>query len=75
MNSHMCDCSAGKDGSPCKHQYVLWKSGHSSSNFLPYMSAADRKEYSYIAIGEVLPDSYYERLHDYVIGEFPHENS
>ena len=70
MDLGICDCEVGSDGSPCKHQYLLWtthKSGN--SNFLPYLSAEERKMYSYLAIGETLPDVYYEGLHDHFTQE------
>jgi len=62
----ICECHVGKDGSPCKHQYIAWRKFGKASNFIPYLSAEKRKECSYIAIGETLPDSYYLGLRDFV---------
>ena len=69
MDLGICDCAVGKDGSPCKHQYLLWKTYSKGDNFLPYISADERKQCSYLAIGETLADTYYEGLHDYVARE------
>lgn len=68
MDMGMCECSVGCDGSACKHQYFVWLYHHEkSNNFVPYMDAEMRREYCYIALGEVLPDSYFEGLHDQVL--------
>nr|XP_047142843.1 uncharacterized protein LOC124817091 [Hydra vulgaris] len=66
MSIGICDCSVGCDGSPCKHQYIVWKKHLYSTNFLPYLSCKERQLCSYNAIGAILPDSLYEGLHDYV---------
>ena len=66
MELGICDYSVGRHGSPCKHQYISWKIHLKSTNFIPYLSHEERKQCSYIAIGEVLPDTYYAGLHDYL---------
>ena len=69
MNLCTCECEIGQSGAPCKHQYVIWVHVLKKSNiFLPYLSADDRKEYSFLAIGEYLPQSYYIGLHDEATG-------
>lgn len=64
MDVSTCECKVGESGAPCKHQYIIWahilKKG---TAFLPYLSPDDRREYSYLAIGEYLPQSCYEGLH------------
>ena len=50
----------GKSGGPCKHQFLLWWKV-SSPNFLP--DREKRQVLATIAIGDSLPDSYYEDLH------------
>ena len=64
LNISRCDCQVGQNGSNCKHQYVLWAlqkgTGH---NFLPVFEKEKRKKFALIAIGEALPDDYYEGLH------------
>ena len=55
MDLGICDCTVG---SPCKHQYVAWKTYSKGTNFLPYLSSEERKQCSYLAIGETLPDTY-----------------
>ncbi|XP_057311257.1 uncharacterized protein LOC130649070 [Hydractinia symbiolongicarpus] len=66
MELGLCECDVGSDGSPCKHQYVTWRQHLKSANFIPYLSSEERKQCSYIAIGESLPDVYYEGLRDYL---------
>ena len=46
----------GKDGSPCKHQYMLWTAKRAKCfNFVPINSPEDRQKLAKIAIGEALP--------------------
>ena len=72
MDVGMCNCSVGSDGSVCKHQYFVWLYRHKKSvNFIPFLDPAQRKEYSYIATGKVLPDNYYEGLHDHILDHSP----
>ena len=73
MDLGICECSVGKDGSPCKHQFITWKKHLKGTNFLPFLNPEERKQYSYLAIGKTLPDSYYEGLHDYVADDFQQE--
>ena len=57
----VCECPQGRDGSVCKHQYILWSFRLSKqSNFLPYLDASERQRYSKIATGGCLPLSAYE---------------
>ena len=52
-------CEIGKDGSPCKHQYMLWTAKRAKCfNFVPIDSPEDRKKLAKIAIGEALPEFY-----------------
>ena len=65
MEMCICECEIGQSGAPCKHQYLIWLHVHKKGNaFLPFLTGEERKEYSFIAIGGYLPDSYYEGLHD-----------
>ena len=67
MDSGICECLKGQCGSVCKHQYFIWVRKISSNpNFLPLLSGQDRRKYSYIAIGEYMPDHFYVGLHDFV---------
>jgi hypothetical protein len=54
MNTGFCQCKIGLNGSPCKHQYLLWINKVSTSiNFLPMFSKEQRQMYAQIAIGKV----------------------
>ena len=67
MTIGICDFPVGKDGSPCKHQYVLWVTKTTNSpNFLPIFDTAEKKKFSFIAIGKTCDASMYEGLHDRV---------
>lgn len=67
MTVGMCSCEVGKDGSPCKHQYVLWCSNIAHSiNFVPVAQPDVRQKLAWIAIGESLPLSHYQPLRDQV---------
>ena len=40
MSTGICSCEIGRDGSPCKHQFIIWSNQISESqNFLPYFNA------------------------------------
>lgn len=68
MTLGVCQCKTGMNGAVCKHQYVLWANKIAQcSNFLPVFSAEQRRKFAKIAIGEAMPLSYYEGLHDRVI--------
>ena len=68
MNSGFCQCKVGINGSPCKHQYILWVNHLSAAvNFLPVFSKEQRKMYAEIAIGATLPLHFYEGLHDQLL--------
>lgn len=65
MTVGMCSYDVGKDESPCKHQYVLWCSNIAHRiNFVPVAQPDVRQELAWIAIGESLPLSLYQPLHD-----------
>ena len=59
----VCSCAVGKDGSPCKHQHVLWaaKKAH-CPNFISVTDSVERQKLAKIAIGETLPLSFYSNL-------------
>ena len=60
----VCSCPVGKDGSSCKHQYVIWTTIDCSSyNYVPYLSAEERQKFAQIAIGETLPKEFYAGVH------------
>eukprot|EP00112_Aurelia_sp_Birch-Aquarium-sp1_P025484 Seg8481.1 transcript_id=Seg8481.1/GoldUCD/mRNA.D3Y31 product="hypothetical protein" protein_id=Seg8481.1/GoldUCD/D3Y31 len=68
MNSGFCECQTGVNGSPCKHQYILWcKKVATCLNFLPIFSQEQRQKYAEIAIGSSMPLHYYEGLHDRIL--------
>ena len=61
MNCHICECPIGRDGSVCKHQYMLWSLAiASSTNFIPYLDAAQRQQFARIADGASFPLPMYE---------------
>ena len=68
MNSGLCQCKVEVNGSPCKHQYVLWVNKMATcTNFLPFLYTDHRKLYAEIAIGKPMPRHYYEGLHDEIL--------
>lgn len=68
MNTGFCQCKIGVNGSPCKHQYILWVNKLSVAvNFLPVFSKEQRMMYAEIAIGATFPLHFYEGLHDKVL--------
>ena len=65
MTVGMCSCEVGKDGSPCKQQYVLWSANLAHClNFVPISQPEERQKWAWIAIGESLPLSRYKNLRD-----------
>ena len=65
MNVGICECENGRNGSVCKHQFLLWsQKGISGRNFIPYLNPSERKEIAFLAIGTALNDEYYEGIHD-----------
>ena len=55
VNTGICECAAGHNGSVCKHQYVLWSNSLTNeANFLPYLNSEERNNYTYVAIGRSL---------------------
>lgn len=63
MNIGLCACEVGQNGTPRKHQYIIWTRIGKSQNFIPYLDTENRKQCSYIAIGKVLEDELYESIH------------
>ncbi|KAK7918603.1 hypothetical protein WMY93_009887 [Mugilogobius chulae] len=71
-----CSCDQGKDGSPCKHQYVLWASNISNNvNFIPVSSPLLRQKLAYIALGKSLPLQHYTTLRNKVSSAEPQPNN
>ena len=67
MNIGMCECLEGRNGSVCKHQYVLWSFNITkTANFLPFLNATERQNYAKIAIGSSMTLQLYEGIHDRV---------
>ena len=63
MTIGTCSCENRKDGSPCKHQYVLWSANLASCiNFVPVSQPAMRQKLAWIAIERSLPLSFYNNL-------------
>lgn len=63
MTIGTCSCEIGKDGSPCKHQYVLWSANLASCiNFVPVSQPTMRQKLAWIAIERSLPLSFYNNL-------------
>ena len=56
-------CTVGKDGSPCKHQYVLWVANLADCiNFIPVSNPHERQKLAWLAIGKTLPVACYKPL-------------
>lgn len=65
MSIGFCSCENGKDGSPCKHQYLLWSANIAHCiNFVPVDQPHMRKKLAWVAIGNSLHISYYKNLRD-----------
>lgn len=63
MTIGTCSCEIGKDGSPCKHQYVLRSANLANCiNFVPVFQPAMRQKLAWIAIERSLPLSFYNNL-------------
>ncbi|KAI8485675.1 hypothetical protein Bbelb_365090 [Branchiostoma belcheri] len=63
MTVGVCSCPYGKDGSPCKHQYVLWAAKKANCpNFVSVTDSVERQKLAKIAIGKALPLSFYSNL-------------
>ena len=62
MNLGVCQCAQGSTGAPCKHQFLLWSRGFSSSseNYIPVYSAALKKQYADLAVNGSAPIEFYE---------------
>ena len=64
INTGICQCKISMNGSPCKHQYILWAHKLANAvNFLPVFSKEQRQLYAQIAIGMSLSLEYYEGLY------------
>ena len=65
MSLGVCSCEFGKDGSPCKHQYLLWATKLANClNFVPVSSPELRQNLALVALGETLPILKYTALRD-----------
>lgn len=63
MTVGMCSCEVGKDGSPCRHQFILWSANVAHCiNFVPVAQPQVRQQLAWIAIGDSLPLSCYKNL-------------
>lgn len=63
MTLGICTCTVGKDGSPCKHQYVLWVANLADCiNFIPVSNPHERQKLAWLAIGKTLPVACYKPL-------------
>ena len=70
MNSGLCQCTKGMNGSPCKHQYVLWVNKLSDSlNFLPRFSPEQKKKCFDLAICCSMDVGKYEGIHDLIVNK------
>ena len=65
MSLGVCSCESGKDGSPCKHQYLLWATNlENCLNFVPVQSPELQQSLALMALGETLPIFQYMNLRD-----------
>jgi hypothetical protein len=76
----VCSCENGKDGSPCKHQYLLWVSGKANGiNFVPVTSPELQQKLAWVALGASLPIKHYTTLrcnvHDCELTSPPQETT
>ena len=63
MSLGVCSCYRGKDGAPCKHQYLIWAANIATCvNFVPISDPDERQKLAAIALGGSLPLSYYTSL-------------
>ena len=63
MSIGTCSCEIGKDGSPWKHQYVLWSANLAHCiNFVSVSQPVMRQKLAWIAIERSLPLSFYNNL-------------
>ena len=63
MSIGVCSCVMGRDGSPCKHQHILWASNTVNCiNFVPVSNPQSRQKLAWIAIDQTLPITYYTNL-------------
>ena len=63
MTLGICTCTVGKNGSPCKHQYVLWVANLADCiNFIPVSNPHERQKLAWLAIGKTLPVACYKPL-------------
>jgi hypothetical protein len=60
MSLGVCSCPQGKDGAPCKHQYLIWAANLAiCTNFVPISNPDERQKLAEIALGKTLPLSYF----------------
>ena len=72
MTIGVCSCEIGSDGSPCKHQYVLWSANIANClNFIPIAHPEVRQKLAWIAIEQSLPLSYYSNLRTSCLSQEP----
>ena len=66
MNLGVCQCAQGSTGAPCKHQFLLWSRGFSSSseNYIPVYSAALKKQYADLAVNGSALIEFYEGIRE-----------
>ena len=69
MSLGVCSCQTGKDGTPCKHQYVLWMANVAHCiNFIPVTNPNSRQKLAWIALGKTLPVDSYNSLRSCDVG-------
>ena len=65
MSIGTCSCERGKDGSPCKHQYLIWVAKLANClNFVPIGCPELRQSLALVALGRTLPVNKYTLLRD-----------
>lgn len=65
MSIGVCSCPRGKDGAPCKHQYLIWATNLATCmNFVPISNPDERRKLAEIALGTTLPLLYYASLRE-----------
>ena len=65
MSIGVCSCRRGKVGAPCKHQYLIWATNLANCmNFVPISNPDERRKLAEIALGRILPLSYYASLRE-----------
>ncbi|CAB4044608.1 Hypothetical predicted protein [Paramuricea clavata] len=63
MSLRVCSCCRGKDGAPCKHQYLIWAANIATCvNFVPISDPDEWQKLAAIALGGSLSLTYYTSL-------------